>query len=75
MKIYGLISDNGDGSNSIRWFKNSDIVNAILENDALELWYGNEGSPAETLIFPDDFDFSAAGFCFSDEYYKDLLED
>lgn len=68
MKIYGLIGDCGDGSGCLQWFKSKELVDAVLEEDP-EYWGLNEGSPAETLIFPDDFDFSAAGFCFSDEEY------
>lgn len=66
MKIYGLIGDCGDGSACLHWFKDEELVDILLE-DGPEYWGLNEGSPAETLIFPDDFDFSAAGFRFSDE--------
>jgi len=38
-KVYGLISDNGDGSSSIGWFKDESVVEHLLEND--ESFYPN----------------------------------
>lgn len=76
-KVYGLISDGGDGSSSIRWFQNEAIVDAILESDDVEQWWGNEGSPSEVLTFPDDLDLKKCGFMFDDdncETYEDYLE-
>lgn len=67
-KVYGLISDNGDGSSSISWFKDKSIVENLLEND--ESFYANEGVAAETLVFPDDFNLGSAGFYFSDNDYE-----
>ena len=67
-KVYGLISDNGDGSASIDWFKDQSIVENLLEN--CEEYGVNEGLPAETLIFPEDFDLVEYGFCFSDKFYE-----
>lgn len=67
--IYGLTVDHGDGSNGIRWFKDKARVNEILnissEGDGYEEYYGNEGSPAVTLAFPDDLDLDQCGFYFS----------
>jgi hypothetical protein len=68
-KVYGLISDNGDGSSSMYWFKDKSIVENLLEND--ESFYANEGVAAETLVFPDDFDLISAGFWFLDDEYAE----
>lgn len=64
-KVYGLIRDNGDGSAGIVWFRSMEEVDEMLdeENDHEEYW-GNEGSPAEELTFPDSVDLAAAGFRF-----------
>ena len=74
-KVYGLISDHGDGSSSTRWFQNVAIVDAILESDDMEQWYGNEGSYSEVLTFPDEVDLVKCGFWFDDDEYEYLLED
>lgn len=76
-KVYGLISDHGDGSSSTRWFQNKEIVDAILESDDVEQWYANEGAPAQVLTFPDDLNLVECGFSFDDvdcETYEDYLE-
>ena len=62
--VYGLISDNGDGSGSMWWFKDEKLVDWLLDRDE-EQWYQNEGSPAETLKFPDGFDIDSVGFSFT----------
>ena len=65
--IYGLISDNGDGSSSMHWFRDQEKVDFLLSDDGDEsYWAANEGSPAETLTFPADLDLEAAGFSFND---------
>lgn len=71
--VYGLMSDNGDGSGSINWFINKDLVDALLsydDNDMLECFYQNEGYPAETLHFPDSLNLEQCGFGFSDDNYE-----
>jgi hypothetical protein len=68
--IYGLIEDNGDGSGSMRWFRNLNIVERLLEDDD---FYANEGSPAETLYFPVSLDLNLCGFIFDDEQFEDVL--
>ena len=73
-KVYGLISDHGDGSSSTRWFQNKEIVDAILESGDVEKWYANEGVPSEVLTFPDDLNLVECGFSFDDEDYEYLLE-
>lgn len=64
--VYGLTVDHGDGSTGMRWFKDKARVDEILHDDSnYEEYYGNEGSPAMTLTFPDDLDLAACGFYFS----------
>ena len=67
--IYGIIADHGDGSSGMRWFRNKETVDELLDDDSpeVEVYGANEGSPAETLTFPDDFDLEKAGFYFSDD--------
>ena len=69
-KIYGLTSDNGDGSCSVCWFRDKSKVDRLLDTDD-ELWAEqfnqNEGGPAERLEFPDGLDLEACGFSFSDD--------
>jgi hypothetical protein len=73
-KVFGLISDGGDGSSAVLWFRDEKIVDRLLEDDQhCEQFYANEGSPAETLTFPDDLDLDTIGFSFADDYFP--LED
>ena len=51
MRVYGLICDCGDGSSSLRWFLDEELVEVILETD--DDYYANEGSPATTLTLPE----------------------
>ena len=67
--VFGLTRDNGDGSGSIVWFRNKEIVDKVLDSDQYEDFYANEGSPAMTLTFPDDLDLTECGFRFSDDHY------
>lgn len=68
--IYGLICDNGDGSGSMQWFRNLDLVEQLLEEND---FYANKGSLAETLTFPISLDLNLCGFQFSDEDYGELV--
>ena len=71
-KIYGLTVDHGDGSAGIVWFKNKELVDRILDDELfIDEYYGNEGTPAEELEFPDGLDLEACGFRFRD---NDILE-
>ncbi len=66
--VYGLIQDNGDGSCCIRWYRSRDKVDELLEEDnGHEEFWGNEGSPAETLTFPEGLDLDQCGLHFSDK--------
>lgn len=72
-KIYGLCVDYGDGSSGIRWFKDKAIVDKILNDDEykhFDEFYGNEGTPSETLEFPDTLNLEECGFHFYDDLYK-----
>jgi len=68
--IYGLISDNGDGSASMHWFRTKAEVDEMLDegNGHESYWSANEGGPSETLTFPADLDLEAAGFSFYEAY-------
>lgn len=67
--IYGLISDNGDGSSSMRWYRTQDAVDHMLDEDnGYEHMWGNDGC-AEILTFPADLDLEQCGFSF------DTIED
>ena len=65
--IYGLISDCGDGSSAMHWYRNKEDVDYLLdeENGQEEFWAANEGGCAETLTFPADLDLARCGFYFS----------
>lgn len=71
--VYALLEDNGDGSSSIHWFRDKEIVDALLESDDVEDWCQNEGIPAETLTFPDDLDLKECGFRFVDADFAYVL--
>lgn len=61
--VYGFISDNGDGSCSFHWTRDSELL-ARLEEDEPDAYWANEGSYSEVLNFPDDLDLIACGFSF-----------
>lgn len=68
--VYGLISDSGDGSGTIQWFRDKELVDSRLTDDENnEQYYANEGR-AKVLTFPDDLDLEKCGFRFSDKYYR-----
>lgn len=62
--VYGLLRDCGDGSSVINWYRDASEVRRLLDNDDENAYYANEGSPSETLIFPDDLDLEKCGFTF-----------
>ena len=63
--VYGLVSDGGDGSASIRWFRNKELVDSLLDDN--EIYFINEGGLADTFTFPIALDLEECGFLFSDE--------
>ena len=68
-KIFGLISDNGDGSASMHWYRSEDKMNEMLDTDNghEEYWSANDCGPAETLTFPAELDLEKCGFSFDDD--------
>lgn len=74
MKIAYVVSDNGDGSASVRWFKNAAKAQAVVDNDLNCDQFGqNEGS-INTLTLPDDFDLDSLGlseYAWDDDDYND----
>lgn len=72
IKVYGMVSNNGDGSGSMHWFLDGDLVDRIVDEDP-ETWGGNDCG-ADIYTFPDGFDFAAAGFSFSDDDVRDELD-
>lgn len=62
MKVAILISDDGDGTASLRWFKNIELAEEIAEEK--DQFNMNEGS--EIIDVPEDFNPPGG---FDDEYY------
>jgi hypothetical protein len=62
MKVFLALSDNGDGSQSINWFKDVTIEQLEkLEEDDPDTWGSGDGLQYQELDFPDNFDFEALG--------------
>lgn len=74
--VYGIMCNNGDGSSSVLWFKNKDIIDVLLDESRDEYnfqrWSGNEGMIQYELKFPDELNLQECGFYFSDD---DVVED
>jgi hypothetical protein len=69
-KVYGLVQDYGDGSSGMRWYRNKDKVDKLLDDsdpDWDQSFYANEGEPNMVLTFPADLDLEACGFRFDDD--------
>jgi len=65
--VYGIMVDLGDGSATIRWYRNTPKENLIEKMDEdPDLYWMNEGSISQTLTFPADLDLSTIGFHFND---------
>lgn len=70
--IYGLISDNGDGDNSVRWYRTQAEVDHVLhEPNGYDCYrhYWNKCVIADYLSFPAELDLEKCGFSF------DTIED
>jgi hypothetical protein len=67
-QVHIVISNCGDGSNSLNWFKDTDI-NDLADLDEktndYELWGSGDGVQITTINFPDDFDLSVLGVSWS----------
>lgn len=70
-----VISNGGDGSNGVHWFKCAipDEVAEELESNDPETWSSGDGFQSTEYQFPDEFDFGACGISFSD--YNEILKD
>jgi hypothetical protein len=62
MKVFLVLSDSGDGSHAINWFKNTTLEQLYeLERKDPEVWSSGDGLQYQELEFPDNFDFKALG--------------
>lgn len=64
MKIYYGTRDNGDGGNSVVFFKDEDYGDAQQDIDDLEEYYGNEGK-LRFFTIPDFVDEDSLGLRFT----------
>jgi hypothetical protein len=65
MKVFLVLSDCGDGSSSINWFKNTTLEQLYeLEDKDPDRWSSGEGLQYQELNFPDNFDFKSLGVRF-----------
>lgn len=58
-KVHYIISDSGDGSQSVEWYKGADFTAEQLleaaENDKYGSYQSGDGVQLTTLEFPDNF--------------------
>lgn len=55
--VYLVLSDCGDGSSSINWFRKTTLISLEkLAEDNPNTWSSGEGLQYQELYFPDDFD-------------------
>jgi hypothetical protein len=60
--IYLVLSDCGDGSSTINWFRNTTLERLHnLADNFPDRWSSGDGLQFQELTFPDDFDFEAIG--------------
>ena len=61
--VYYIIRDNGDGSQSVEWYKGSQFDEEKLveacENDKYDSYQSGDGVQIRTLEFPDNFDLNS----------------
>lgn len=59
--IYMVITNNGDGSNSIEWVTDDNVIDRMedLADDGDERYASGDGLQVNTLLFPDGFDIQA----------------
>jgi hypothetical protein len=69
MKIHYVVTDCGDGSSAVLWFKDEDVkaLEDMLIDEQYEHLYQNEGC-YETITLPDDVDLSKTGIRFTKPY-------
>lgn len=60
-KLYMVITNCGDGSNSIDWVSDPDVLEKIeeLADDGDESYASGDGLQTRELVFPDDFDLDS----------------
>ena len=74
--IHIVITGNGDGSNSLYFFKDTPkekLKNLDEETGDYEKWGSGDGVQITTLTFPDNFDLESLGVRFDDEKLEELL--
>lgn len=56
-----VIVNNGDGSNSIHWVKDAEVLEKMqqLADDGDENYASGDGLQSRSIVFPDDFDVDA----------------
>jgi hypothetical protein len=56
-----VITNNGDGSNSIKWVTDDNVIDRMedLADDGDEIYASGDGLQVNTLLFPDGFDIQA----------------
>ena len=61
MKIHMVITNSGDGSNSIRWVQDEAVLDKMQElaDDGDETYASGDGLQTRTLKFPEGFDLDA----------------
>ncbi len=79
-KVYIVISNNGDGSNSLKFFKNTpyEVLDNLDESTGdYERWGSGDGVQITELVFPDDFDVTTIVpyYYWSDEDILEYLSD
>jgi hypothetical protein len=57
-KLFCVIVDCGDGSNSFEWYSKSEIIDKIQElaDKGEERYASGDGLQVREFVFPDDFD-------------------
>jgi len=66
--IFSVISQNGDGSNSIHWFDGREVsIEELLELEEYDqdTWGSGDGLQVSHYVFPEGFDFDACGITFT----------
>lgn len=60
-EIHMVITNCGDGSNSIQWVQDQEVLDRMeeLEDEGDEKYCSGDGLQVTTLEFPEDFDLDA----------------
>lgn len=59
--IHFVITNSGDGSNSIHWVRDDETLDRMeeLADEGDEIYASGDGLQVRTLVFPDGFDVDA----------------